>query len=133
MAERETLLYRFWVDLDPMGPDFRPDRFLAAGSQNGTCREQGHVAVDTILRDLFAHRLVRPTGRHLVTLQAAAGIGGGTALRGMDLVTGRASHGGRRQKAAASLEQPDLVAVNVRPGGVIHRIRLQVAAQRLPG
>ena len=133
MPERESLLYGFWVDLDPMGPDFSPDRFLAAGSQNGTCREQGHVAVNTIPRDLLAHRLVHPARRDLVTLQAAAGIRGRIALRGMDLVASRAGHGGRGQKAAASLEQPDLVAVNVRPGGVIHRIRLQVAAQRLPG
>jgi len=47
-----SVTYRFWVHLDPMDPDFRPDRFLAAGSQNGTCREQGHVAVDAVLRDL---------------------------------------------------------------------------------
>jgi len=132
MPERESSLYRFWVDLDPVGPDFRPDRFLASGSQNGTCREQGHVAVNAVFRDLFAHRLVRPTGRHPVTLQATAGVGGGIALRCMDLVASRARHGGRGQKAAAPLEQPDLVAVNVRPGGFIHRIRLQVTGQRLP-
>jgi hypothetical protein len=113
MPKQESLLYRFWVDLDPMGPDFSPDRFPAAGSQNDTCREQRHVAINTISRDLLAHRLVPPARRRLMTLQAAAGVRGGIALRGMDLVAGRAGYGGRGQKAAAPLEQPDLVAVNV--------------------
>ena len=133
MRGQESLIYWYWVDLDPMGPDFSPDRFLAARSQNGIGRKQGHMAVDAVFRNLLAHCLVHPASRYLVTLQAAAGIGGRIVFRSMDFVAGTAGHVCRREKAAASLEQPDLVAVNVGPGGVIHRVRLQVAAQQLPG
>ena len=103
-----------WVYLDPVIAHGSVDLGSGAGGHDDRRRLNRHVAANTARLDHYAYVVGFGASLPTVTREARCGVARRLAFGLVDVVTRGAGHARRLAKAAAALEQTDLVSVNVR-------------------
>jgi hypothetical protein len=122
-----------WINGDPMVADGRMQDLSGSYRDDSFGFLHRHMAIDAVFDDPAAYLPGHAADLPSMAKQAPVRIARRLLLRGMNIMTSRARHCGRRKIAAALLKQSNLIPVYVDLAGGTDRRRREELIQRLAG
>ena len=119
------------INFDPVVSHLRMHHLAGRFRDNDIGLLNRHMTVNALILNLVTHCFGHAAGLPLMAGEALERIERGGLSGGVDVVAGRAAQLLRRSIAFASLQQADLIAMNIRKLHLRGWERLEVFAERL--